>query len=147
MASTCVVIAEANQELLEGIRNLIHDLFDSVVMVVDEASLVEVVGQVQPQLLIVDLSMPVSKELNVARTINSKFPELDFIVVSIHDEADAVSETVDAGAAGFVLKRCMARDLIPCITHVLAGQRYVSPDAEVPHKKPNNYDSKIESSE
>ncbi len=147
MTSTCVVIAEANQELLGGIRNLIQDLFDSVVMVVDEVSLIEVVRKVEPQLLIVDLSMPVSKELNVARTINSKFPELDFIVVSIHDDADAVSETVDAGAAGFVLKRCLARDLIPCITHVLAGKKYVSPDAEVSDRKSHNNDSKIESIE
>lgn len=147
MASTCVVIAEANQELLGGIRNLIQDLFDSVVMVVDEASLVEVVSKVQPRLLIVDLSLPVSKGLNVARTINSKFPGLDFIIVSIHDEADAVSETINSGAAGFVLKRCVARDLIPCITRVLAGQRYVSPDAEVPLKKTSNRDLKIESNE
>ncbi len=131
MASNCVVIAEVNQELLGGIRGLIQDWFDSVVMVGDEVSLVDVLRKVDPRLLIVDLSMPVSKELNVARTINSKFPGLDFIVVSIHDEADAVSETIDAGAAGFVLKRCVARDLIPCIKHVLAGQSYVSPDAEV----------------
>ncbi len=109
MASTCVVIAEANQELLGGIRNLIQDLFDSVVMVVDEVSLIDVLRKVEPRLLIVDLSMPVSKELNVARTINSKFPGLDFIVVSIHDEADAVSETVDAGQRDFGLKR----DLLP----------------------------------
>ncbi len=147
MASSCVVIAEANQELLGGIRNLIQDLFDSIVMVGDEISLVEVVSKVEPRLLIVDLSLPVFKELNVARTISSKFPELDFIVVSVHDEADAVSETVDAGAAGFVLKRCMARDLIPCITHVLSGQTYVSPDAEISIEKPNNSDSKIDLSE
>jgi DNA-binding NarL/FixJ family response regulator len=98
----------------------------SVVMVADEASLIQAVDRISPDLVIADLSFPVSGAANVVRLIKQRHPETKVIIVSVHDDPAAVSEVVDAGAEGFVLKRRAVVDLIPAIREVCQGRRYVS---------------------
>jgi DNA-binding NarL/FixJ family response regulator len=78
---------------------------------------------------VVDLSMPVSEEVNVARRLKTRHPELKFIILSVHDEPLVVKETLAAGALGFVLKRSAATDLIPAVEEVRQGRPYISPAA------------------
>ena len=105
MISNCVILADSHQDMLEGIRGLLQTTFESVVMVADEKSLFEVVGKLNPDITVVDLSLPISGEVNIARKIKSHNPNLKFIVLSVHDEITAVNEIMSAGASGFVLKR------------------------------------------
>ena len=129
MRPTRLLIADAHQNMLEAIRRLMHGLFDVVVMVADEDSLVHVSGAVKPDLIIVDLSLPVSGADNVLRQLNLHdfLPPARVIALSIHDEPEAVREAFAAGATGFVLKRAAATDLLPAVNRVLQGETYVSP--------------------
>ena len=80
MNSNCVIIADSHQDMLEGIRGLLQTLFESVVMVADEKSLFDIVEKLQPDIVVVDLSLPVSDEVNVARKIKSLYPDLKLII-------------------------------------------------------------------
>jgi len=113
--------------MLEGLRNLLEPLVEVIYMVVNEQSLRDAVARVSPELIIVDLSMPVTSETNVARLLQKLNPDIPFIVLSLHDEKTVLQECLAAGARGFVLKRSAAIDLIPAIEAVLAGHTYVSP--------------------
>lgn len=130
MNSNCVILADSNQDMLEGIRGLLKTTFESVVMVADEKSLFETVEKLKPDIAVVDLSLPVSDEVNVARKIKSHHPDLKFIILSVHDETTAVNEMMSAGAAGFVLKRTAANDLMPAVDEVLKGHTYISSSVE-----------------
>ena len=125
-----VIVADRHHQMLGGIHALLGVVFDAVVMVADDRSLVEAVGRMHPDLVIVDLSLPSDgDDLNVAHRLATERPDLRIIVMSVHDEPAAVRQTLAAGAAGFVLKRSAATDLIPAVREVLAGRTYVSPAA------------------
>ena len=81
----------------------------------------------EPDLVVVDLSLPVSGSANIVRTLCSRYPRLRVIVLSVHDEHAAVSQALGAGAAGFVLKRTAAVDLTEAVDAILRGETYVSP--------------------
>jgi len=134
-----VLIADKHQNMLAGVRTLLESLFDKVFMVADgdsliEAaekidSLIEAAEKITPNLIIADLSLPVSQEINIARRLNKLFPEVKLIVLSVHDDSAAITECIEAGAKGFVLKRTAVDDLIPAIEAVLQDGIYVSSSA------------------
>lgn len=130
MGKSCLILADCHTEALFGIRNLLEPLFDAILMVADERSLLAAVEKSRPGLIVVDLSMRVAMEANVARRIKKSFPETKFIVLSFHDEHAAMQECLEAGAAAFVLKRSAVDDLIPAVEAVLRGDTYVSPGVE-----------------
>jgi two-component system secretion response regulator SsrB len=113
--------------MLDAVRRLLDGRFKTTVMVADEPSLLETVGRINPDLVVVDLSLPVSGCANVLSTLFERYPGQKAIVLSVHDEEPAVARAVGAGAAGFVLKRRVAIDLIAAVDAVLGGETYVSP--------------------
>ncbi len=130
MKHSSVLLADKHQNMLEGIRGLLESMFDTVMMVADEQSLIEAISKVKPDLVVADLSLPVSEEVNIARSLKKGNPDLKFIILSVHDEMSVVDECLAAGAEGFVLKRSAASDLIPAVEEVLGGGTYVSPSTK-----------------
>jgi DNA-binding NarL/FixJ family response regulator len=122
-----VLLADSHLNMLGGVYNLLDAMFETVVMVSDERSLVDAVATLKPDLVVVDLSLPGNGETNTARRLMERHPELRVIVLSVHDEPAVASLMLKAGVAGFVLKRTVATDLIPAIEEVLRGGTYVCP--------------------
>jgi DNA-binding NarL/FixJ family response regulator len=122
-----VLLADNHQNMLEGVRHLLESQFETVFMVADEASLIEAAEKLKPDLIVADLSLPVTKEINIVRRLKTAFPDIKLIILSIHDERAAVGECMEAGAGGVVLKRRAVDDLIPAVEAVLKGRTYVSP--------------------
>jgi DNA-binding NarL/FixJ family response regulator len=127
MSHSRVLLADAHPNMLEAVRGLLKGKFAATVMVADESSLLEAVPRLQPDLVVVDLSLPVSGGVNVVPTLLGRHPGLRVIVLSVHDEQIALSQALGAGAAGFVLKRTAASDLTAAVDAVLRGETYVSP--------------------
>ena len=125
-----VILADRHQNMLEGLRGLLEVMFETVVMVADKASLFDTAEKICPDLAVVDLSLPVFGEINIARQLKDKCPDLKIIILSIHDEKTVVSEIMDSGISGFVLKRSAASDLISAVDEVLRGKTFVSPSLE-----------------
>ena len=123
----CVLLADGHPNMLGAVRRLLDGKFATTVMVADEPSLLEAVTRMEPDLVVVDLSLPVSGGVNAVRTLLQRHPGLRVIVLSVHDESPAISQALGAGAAGFVLKRTAAVDLTAAVDAVLRGETYVSP--------------------
>ena len=102
-------------------------MFDYVVMVADEKSLLETIDRLRPDLVVIDLSFPITREPNVVLWLRKYDQGLRFIVLSVHDDQAVVAQCMVSGASGFVLKRSIVTDLIPATTEVLQGHTYVSP--------------------
>lgn len=126
-----VILADRHQNMLAGERTLLESMFETVFMVADEASLIEAAERLSPDLIIADLSLPVSRELNVARRLKKAYPGIRLIILSVHDEGTAVGECLEAGAVGFVLKRTAVNDLVAAVEAVLKGGVYVSPTVKM----------------
>ena len=122
-----VILADNHQNMLAGVRTLLESMFETVFMVADEASLIEAAEKLSPDLIVADLSLPVTKEINIARRLKKAFPGIKLIILSVHDEGTAVGECIVAGVSGFVLKRTAVNDLVPAIETVMKGELYISP--------------------
>jgi DNA-binding NarL/FixJ family response regulator len=122
----CVVLADRHHGLTEGVRGLLATIFDVVVMVADERSLLETASRIGPALAVVEQSLG-RNGLGWLTHLRARCPRSKVIVLSVHDEPAVMRASMRAGADGFVLKRAIGTDLIPAIETVLSGRRY--PDA------------------
>jgi CheY-like chemotaxis protein len=71
-------------------------------MVADEISLNHALENVNPDVVVADLSLPISTKTNIARTLKKNFPKIRVIILSIHDEKSVVDDVMTAGVEGFV---------------------------------------------
>jgi DNA-binding NarL/FixJ family response regulator len=119
----CLLLADRHQGLLEGIQGLLRSLFDAVVTVSDEYSLIEIARKVEPDLAVLDLALA-PDGLAMIRRLRASCPDQRVILLSPHEEDRVADAARRAGVQGFVLKRRIAEDLIPAAEAVLAGGRY-----------------------
>jgi len=117
----CVLLADRHQVLMEGMRGLLSAMARTVVMVADEASLLDGASQLQPEVVVVDLSISSGGSLRWLHELRSRCPQARVIVLSVHDEASVRRTVLEAGADGFVLKRAVATGLLPAIEAALTG--------------------------
>ena len=128
----CVLLADRHHQLMEGVRGLLETEFDVVVMVSDEISLCESATRMKVAAAVVDFSLAREDGLGLVRRLRSRFPELNLIVLSVHNEPNVSRAVLEAGANGFVLKGSIVTDLLPAVDTVLSGKKYVSPKAMQP---------------
>jgi DNA-binding NarL/FixJ family response regulator len=101
-------------------------------MVSDEESLIETLDRFDPDLVVVDLGMPVTRDQNVADLLNRYDPELKFIVLSTHEGREVMERCKSSGASGYILKRSSAGNLIKAVETVENGDTFFSVDSEIP---------------
>jgi DNA-binding NarL/FixJ family response regulator len=125
---SCVLLADRHYGLTEGMRGLLETVFGTVVMVADEASLLEGARRLRPDVAVVDLSLAATSGLDWLREVKRRCPELKVIVVSVHDEETVRQAALDAGADAFVLKRAIVTDLLPAVGLVTGAPMDEQPD-------------------
>jgi DNA-binding NarL/FixJ family response regulator len=120
---SCVLLADRHHDLAEGVRGLLETAFGTVVMVADEASLLEGARRLRPNVAVVDLSLAQHRSLGWLRALRERCPDIRVIVLSVHDEQSIRRTVMDAGADAFVLKRAIATDLLPAVALVRGEQQ------------------------
>ena len=118
---SCVLLADRHHGLTEGVRGLLETAFATVVMVADEASLIEGAGRLGPDLAVVDLSLARDSGLGWLRAVRAGCPDLKVIVLSVHDEETVRRAAMEAGADAFVLKRAIATELLTAVDALRRG--------------------------
>src|ERR1700680_3789464 len=97
-----VLLADSHLGMLQGVYSMLDVLFETVLMVADERSLIEAIATFEPELVVVDLSLPGIGEANVARRLMERHPDLRLIVLSVHDDPTVAALIRNTGAPGFV---------------------------------------------
>ena len=118
---SCVLLADSHHRLSEGVRGLLESAFGTVMMVADEASLLEGAKRLQPDMAVVDLSLARHGDLDWLRAVRERSPEIKVIVLSVHDEDSVRQAAIGAGADAFVVKRNIATDLLPAVARLRAA--------------------------
>lgn len=117
-AMSCALLADRHHGLAEGVRGLLETMFEAILMVADEASLLEGVERSRPDVVIGDLALARSGSLGWVREVRRRWPQLKLVVISVHDEEGVRRAVLEAGADAFVLKRAIATDLLPTLDRV-----------------------------
>jgi DNA-binding NarL/FixJ family response regulator len=119
MGTRSVILADRHHGLTEGVYHLLRALFETVLMVADEESLLSSVAKLRPQMVIADLSLVRAGSLSWLRNIRQVCPRIKIIALSIHDEPSVLDAAMQAGADRVVLKRAISTELVPAIEELL----------------------------
>jgi DNA-binding NarL/FixJ family response regulator len=123
-----VLLAEDHAIVREGLRSLLEK--QSEIEIVCEAedgrAAVEGVRELQPDVVIMDITMPNLNGVEATRQITNEFPQIKVIALSVHSNRIFVADMLEAGASGYVLKECLFDELVQAINAVIAGRTYLS---------------------
>jgi DNA-binding NarL/FixJ family response regulator len=127
--STRVLLADDHEIFVEGLRSLLNKepQLEVVGAATDGGQAVRQVRDWQPDVVIMDLSMPDMSGIEATQLIKTERPEVKVLCLSMHADRGFVMGALDAGASGYVLKDSAKRELLDAIRAVMADQVYLSP--------------------
>ena len=123
-----VLLADDHKLLRAGLKLLLQRNPDFAVVgeAADGEQTLQLYQQLEPDLLLLDLSMPKMDGLDCLREIKSRWPEAKVIVLTMHEDENYIKQAMQAGAAAYVHKSAADTDLFKAIDAVQAGQLYLS---------------------
>ena len=122
-----IVIADDHTLIAEGFHKLLEKEFEVVAKVHDGHSLIEAARKLHPDVLLVDIGMPLLNGLEAAQRIKRTLPDIKVIFVTINRDADVVAEAFRGGASAYLPKTAAASELVSAIHKALKGECYISP--------------------
>lgn len=127
MKRTRLVIADDHVMFAQGLESLLRDEFDLLGTARNGEELVEATMRLQPDVILVDISMPVLNGFDAVRSIKANGSEAKIIFLTMHDDATLLTEAFRCGASGYILKQAAGEELVNAIREVAHGNNYVSP--------------------
>jgi DNA-binding NarL/FixJ family response regulator len=124
-----VLLVDDHAIIREGLRSLLEKQPEMEVIADtdDGRRAIELVRELLPNIVIMDISMPGLNGIEAARQITTEFPDVKVIALSIHSKRRFVADMLSAGATGYILKECLFDELVQAIKAVVVGGRYLSP--------------------
>jgi DNA-binding NarL/FixJ family response regulator len=113
--------------LTEAFVKLLAADYDVVASAENGRDLIEVVKRQKPDLVIIDISMPMLNGLDAGRQIKLALPDVKVIFLTVNEDPELVAEAFRLGASGYVLKNCAVSELTEAIEQALCGRSYVTP--------------------
>ena len=129
-----IILADDHKITRQGLRSLLEKQSDMQVVgeAQDGRTAVLQVGQLSPDVVIMEVRMPDLNGIEATRQILSKSPNVKIVALSMHSDLQFVAEMLRSGAAGYLLKDCAFEELAGAIRTVVANQTYLSPTISGP---------------
>jgi DNA-binding NarL/FixJ family response regulator len=122
-----ILLADDHPAMLEKVAALLEGTYEIVGVVRDGRSALNEAVRQCPDVILMDISMPVMNGIDAAEQLIRMHVKTKIIFLTVHDDPDFVRAALATGAAGYVIKLHMATDLITAIREALEGHRFVSP--------------------
>jgi two-component system, NarL family, response regulator NreC len=128
MEKLTIVLADDHHVVRQGLRALLESALDCTVVgeAADGLAALELVKQLQPSVLVVDMVLPKLNGLDVIRRVRQAAPQTRIVVLSMHADEAYVREALRAGATGYILKESHADEFVQAVEQAAAGRRYLS---------------------
>jgi len=127
MNNARLLLADDHTLMLQGIRRILEQDFELVGTVSDGRALIAAAQELRPDVILLDISMPLLNGIDAAKQIRQLLPETKLIFLTMHKDGDYVMEAFRAGASGYILKWSAEEELTAAIRRVLAGKKYLTP--------------------
>jgi DNA-binding NarL/FixJ family response regulator len=121
-----VLLADDHTLVVEAFTKLLEPEFDVVGTVADGRSLLEIAPQLNPDLVLLDLSMPLMNGRQAGERLKKILPKTKVIVLTMSEDPDVAAEVLRSWASGFLPKKSAATELVKAIGEVLRGKQYVA---------------------
>ncbi len=118
-----VLLADDHEAMLDRVARLLATECNVVGTVTDGQQALDAVRELKPDVLVLDISMPVMNGIETARHLKEAGSETRIVFLTVHDDPNFVREALKAGALGYVIKQHIASDLVAAIKKAHAGRQ------------------------
>jgi DNA-binding NarL/FixJ family response regulator len=122
-----VLLADDHVLVLEGLSKLLQKEFDLVGTATSGPEAVDMAASLQPDVVLIDISMPGLNGIDAARQLRERVPNAKVVALTMHNSPTYVRESMKAGMAGYVLKQSAASELSSAVQTVMRNERYITP--------------------
>ena len=122
-----ILLADDHTLVGDGFRKLLEPEFEVVGSVGDGRALLKAAEELKPDLVLVDVGMPLLNGLDAARQLKKSLPKLKIIFLTMNHDSDVASEALRIGASGYLLKNSRGDELLKAVRDVVRGASYVAP--------------------
>ena len=122
-----ILLADDHALLLDGLKKLLEEEYELVGTAANGRRLVAAARRLRPDIVVLDISMPLLNGIDAARQIREAVPSAKLLFLTVHADSAYVEEAFRAGALGYVLKHAAAHELFVALHKVSRGRAYVSP--------------------
>jgi DNA-binding NarL/FixJ family response regulator len=122
-----VLLADDHTLVAEAFKQLLEPEYSVVGIVTDGRTLLAVAPKLNPDIILLDISMPLLNGLDAGRRLKQAMPAVKLIYLTVNEDPQLAAEAFRLGAAGYVVKSAAASELFQAIQEVLKGRQYMSP--------------------
>jgi DNA-binding NarL/FixJ family response regulator len=122
-----ILIADDHTLVAELCKKLLETEFDVVGTVSDGRALVRAAAELKPDVIVVDVAMPILNGLDAARQVKEMLPAVKIVYLTMNPDVEIAAEAFRRGAHGYLLKTCAAAELVLSVRDILRGKSYMSP--------------------
>ena len=121
-----ILIADDHNLVAELCTRLLETEFNVVGVVSDGRALVRAAGELKPDVIVLDIAMPVLNGLDAGRQVKERLPAVKLVYLTMNPDAEVAAEAFSRGGSGYLLKTCAAAEIALAIRAVLRGKTYLS---------------------
>src|ERR1700739_4998504 len=122
-----ILLADDHTLVAEAFKRLLEPEFEVVGTVGDGRALLRAAPELKPDVVLVDLNMPLLNGLDASEQLKQTSPQVKIIVLTMNEDPDIAAETMDKWASGYLLKKSAGSELLKAVRDVLRGGRYITP--------------------
>src|SRR5438093_192246 len=127
-----VLLADDHGDFLAAVARHLEPHFEVIKTVGNGQALVDEAARLEPDVVVLDISMPVLNGIEAARKLKAMGSLTRIVFLTVHEDQDYVRAAFGTGALGYVLKSELVSDLLPCLREALDGRSFVSPSIRTP---------------
>lgn len=123
---TRILIADDHNLVAELCKRLLETEFDVVGVFSDGRALVRAATELKPDVIVLDIAMPVLNGLDAGRQVKEMLPVVKLVYLTMNSDAEVAAEAFARGASGYLLKTCASAEMVVAVRTVLRGETYLS---------------------
>jgi DNA-binding NarL/FixJ family response regulator len=127
VAKVRILLADDHTLVAEAIKRLLEPEYHVVGVVADGRALLREASVLKPDIVIVDLNMPMLNGIDASKQLKVVSPAMKIIVLTMNEDAEIAAETMRTWASGYLLKKSAGSELVKAVQEVLRGGKYVTP--------------------
>jgi DNA-binding NarL/FixJ family response regulator len=121
-----ILIADDHNLIAEMCKHLLEKDFDVIGVVSDGRALVRAASELKPDVIVLDIAMPILNGLDAGRQIKKMLPAIKLVYLTMTPDADVAAEAFTRGASGHLLKTCASSEIVLAVRQALQGKTYLS---------------------
>ena len=127
MTRARILLADDHTMICAGFRKILEPYYEVVGSVGDGFALLKAVAELKPDVVLLDIAMPLLNGLDAARELKKTMPQVKLIFLTMDADTDIAGEALLLGASAYLLKNSVASELLQAVRNALSGKTYVTP--------------------